>query len=78
MLKQYEEELRQAYTEVINEYDPYSDPSEAETPEEMLYNLREIREDIKNSDEEEMVYLYWHIDAVIEQFKAAGVGRVDA
>lgn len=78
MLKEYEEELKQAYTEVINEYDPYSDPSEAETPEEMLYNLREIREDIKNSDEEEMVYLFWHIESVIGQFKAAGVGRFDA
>lgn len=64
-------ELKTRYMEFITEYDPhYQD--EAETPEEMLYNLLNIKADFEtdiNSDSE----LFEVLEATINQFKAAGI-----
>lgn len=64
-------ELKTRYMEFITEYDPYYQ-DEAETPEEMLYNLLNIKADFEtdiNSDSE----LFEVLVATISQFKAAGI-----
>ena len=64
-------ELKTRYNEFISEYDPYYQ-DEAETPEEMLYNLLNIKADFEtdiNSNPE----LFEVLEATISQFKAAGI-----
>jgi len=47
------EALREAYNRIIESYDPYYIPEEEPTSSEILYNLREILNDL-NEDETEL------------------------
>ena len=80
------EALKERYIDFINEIDPFWEAYEAPedvteiSPEEMLYNLEEIRENnFPNPyQDEETILLVLHLDALINQFKAAGIRRIDA
>ena len=44
------EALREAYNRIIQSYDPYYIPEEEQTSSEMLYNLREILNDLSKDE----------------------------
>lgn len=73
------EALEKLYNDFIEEYDPYYQEEENYSLEEMLYNLEEIYNEYDPAEaDEDMIYLFEHLKAIIGQFKAAGIGRFDA
>lgn len=68
------EAIIERYYQIISELDPTLSPQEIieSSPEDMLYNLLNIKEDADIWNEDDPG-LYEELLATIEQFKAAGV-----
>ena len=69
------EALKAAYIDFINYWDPYNQDETPATPEEMLYNLVEIRNDLEecNQPENDCSQSIWRVNDAIKKFKAAGI-----
>ena len=63
------ETLRDAYNSIIEDYDPFYEPEEEPSEEDMIYNLREILKDFKNDPSEDVAGFITRIEKVLEDWE---------
>lgn len=71
------EALKAAYIDFIAYWDPYNHDEIPATPEEMLYNLVEIKKDLEelNQPENDWTGSIWRVNDTIKVFETAGIRR---
>lgn len=69
------EVLKAAYIDFIKYWDPYNQDKIPATPEEMLYNLVEIKIDLEelNQPEDDCSQSIWRVNNTIKKFEVAGI-----
>ena len=63
------ETLRDAYNSIIEDYDPFYEPEEEPSEEDMIYNLREILRDFKSYPSEDTAGLIPRIKKALENWE---------
>lgn len=71
------EALKAAYIDFINYWDPYNQDEIPASPEEMLYNLVEIKKDLEadNQPENDWTRSIMRLNDTIKVFETAGIRR---